>query len=211
MKRIYDYDLKDLEEYVVSKGYKKYKAKQIYHWLYKKRVSSFDEMTDLSKDFITELKDEFIIENLTLVTSQVSKDGTTKYLFSLTDGSLIESVLMVFDYGYSACITTQIGCNMGCTFCASGLLKKVRDLSAGEILNQIVYIQKELDKKGESAKKIELPITGIDIMKHLSIKPSATVGALINKVKHAWIENPKLTKEEALKIVKDEFQKMSNH
>ncbi|MDD6005494.1 MAG: 23S rRNA (adenine(2503)-C(2))-methyltransferase RlmN [Erysipelotrichaceae bacterium] len=175
MKRIYDYDLKDLEEYVVSKGYKKYKAKQIYHWLYKKRVSSFDEMTDLSKDFITELKDEFIIENLTLVTSQVSKDGTTKYLFSLTDGSLIESVLMVFDYGYSACITTQIGCNMGCTFCASGLLKKVRDLSAGEILNQIVYIQKELDKKGERLANIVVMGTGEpfdnydNVMKALSI------------------------------------------
>lgn len=175
MKKIYDYNLQELEEYVVLKGYKKFKAKQIYNWLYKKRVTSFDEMTDLSKDFIKELKDEFVIDNLSLVTKQVSKDGTTKFLFSLADGSLIESVLMVFDYGYSACITTQLGCNMGCTFCASGLLKKVRDLSAGEILNQVVKIQKYLDETNGRLANIVVMGTGEpfdnydNVMKALSI------------------------------------------
>lgn len=175
MKKIYDYNLQDLENYVESIGLKKFKAKQIYKWLYKKRVDSFDVMTDLSKDLINHLEDNFIIDNLSIVTKQVSSDGTTKFLFKLTDGSMVETVLMVFDYGYSACISTQVGCNMGCTFCASGLLKKVRDLSSGEILNQVVNVQKHLDKEGKRLANIVVMGTGEpfdnydNVMKALSI------------------------------------------
>ena len=175
MKKIYDYDLNDLIAYVESIGLKKFKAKQIYKWLYKKRVTSFDAMTDLSKDLISQLKEEFVIDASELVTKQISSDGTVKFLFKFEDDSLVESVLMSFDYGYSACISTQVGCNMGCTFCASGLLKKVRNLTSGEILNQVVNIQRYLDQTGERLANIVVMGTGEpfdnydNLMKALSI------------------------------------------
>ncbi|MDO5440635.1 MAG: 23S rRNA (adenine(2503)-C(2))-methyltransferase RlmN [Erysipelotrichaceae bacterium] len=147
MNYIYDYSLKDLENYFVEKGLKPYKAKQVFKWLYEKRIHDFDLMSDLSKDLIETLKDELCISRLNIVKSQKSKDGTIKFLFELHDGSLIESVLMHFDYGYSACISSQVGCNMGCSFCASGLLKKQRDLQSGEIVLQILMLQEELDKQ----------------------------------------------------------------
>ena len=179
MKKIYDYDLNDLIAYVESIGLKKFKAKQIYKWLYKKRVTSFDAMTDLSKDLIGQLKDEFVIDASELVTKQSSSDGTVKFLFKFEDDSLVESVLMSFDYGYSACISTQVGCNMGCTFCASGLLKKVRNLTSGEILNQVVNIQRYLDQTGERLANIVVMGTGEpfdnydNLMKALSIVNNA--------------------------------------
>ena len=175
MNKIYDYDLNDLIVYVESMGLKKFKAKQIYKWLYKKRVTSFDVMSDLSKDLIQNLKENFIIDSLEVVTKQVSSDGTVKFLSRLEDGSLVESVLMSFDYGYSACISTQVGCNMGCTFCASGLLKKVRNLTSGEILNQVVNIQRYLDQTEERLANIVVMGTGEpfdnydNLMKALSI------------------------------------------
>lgn len=175
MNKIYDYDLNDLIAYVESMGLKKFKAKQIYKWLYKKRVTSFDVMSDLSKDLIQNLNDNFIIDSLEVVTKQVSSDGTVKFLSRLEDGSLVESVLMSFDYGYSACISTQVGCNMGCTFCASGLLKKVRNLTSGEILNQVVNIQRYLDQTEERLANIVVMGTGEpfdnydNLMKALSI------------------------------------------
>lgn len=147
MESIYNYSLKSLENYFVSKGLKPYKAKQVYKWLYEKRVHSFDLMSDLSKDLISEMKNELKVDRFNIVKSQKSKDGTIKFLFELEDGSLIESVLMCFEYGYSACISSQVGCNMGCTFCASGLLKKQRDLSTGEIVLQVLMLQEELDKR----------------------------------------------------------------
>ena len=160
MRDILDLSLEDLSSYVVENGYKPYKAKQIYSWLYKKRISDPEMMSDLSKELIARLKEDFYFENLKLVTKQVSKDGTTKFLFELVDGNFIESVLMVFDYGYSACISTQVGCNMGCRFCASGLLRKVRDLSVGEILGQVLYIQKYLDLTQERLANIVVMGTG---------------------------------------------------
>ena len=146
MNSIYNYSIKDLEEYFVSNGDKPYKAKQIFKWLYEKRCSDFSLMSDLSKDLINKLKNDFVIERFEIVKKLKSKDGTIKFLFKLIDGSLIESVLMSFDYGYSACISTQVGCNMGCKFCASGLLKKQRDLTVGEIVLQALMLQIELDK-----------------------------------------------------------------
>lgn len=160
MRKIYDLNFDELVEYLESIGEKKFRAKQIYAWLYKKRVSSFDEMTDIKKELIAKLKEEFVIDILAEETRQVSHDGTIKFLFKMTDGSLVESVLMVFDYGYSACISTQVGCNMGCTFCASGLLKKVRNLSSGEIFGQLLKIQMHLDKTGDRLGNIVVMGTG---------------------------------------------------
>jgi len=174
-KLIYDLGLEDLNDYLVSKDIKAFHSKQIFRWLYEKRINDFSLMSDLSKKVIETLNNDFILNDLEIVEKQVSVDGTTKYLFRLNDGSLIESVLMVFDYGYSACLTSQVGCNMGCKFCASGLLKKQRDLSAGEIVLQALMIQKQLDEINGRLGNIVVMGTGEpfdnydNVMKALSI------------------------------------------
>ncbi|MDF9825582.1 23S rRNA (adenine2503-C2)-methyltransferase [Breznakia sp. PF5-3] len=146
MKSIYDLNYDEIQAFALTQGWKKFRGKQIFKWLYRNRVNDFDAMSDLNLETREFLKSEFHISTLTLVKKQVSKDGTTKYLFSLADGSLVETVMMVFDYGKSVCVSTQVGCNMGCSFCASGLLKKQRDLSTAEMVDQVMFIQKELDK-----------------------------------------------------------------
>lgn len=147
MRSIYDLTLNDLKNYLETNGFKPFHSKQIFRWIYDKRIDDFNQMSDISKALIEKLSQDFYFDTLKLQTKQVSKDGTEKYLFSLKDGALIESVLMIFDYGYSACISSQVGCNMGCAFCASGLLKKQRDLTTGEIVSQVLMIQKYLDEK----------------------------------------------------------------
>ena len=172
---IYDYSLKDLEQYFIQKGLKPYKAKQLFKWLYEKRVHDFDLMSDISKKLIVDLKNDFSCDLLKIKTSQRSKDGTIKFLFELSDGAYIESVLMKFDYGYSACISSQVGCNMGCSFCASGLLKKQRDLKVSEIVLQVLMLQIELDKEEKRLGNIVVMGTGEpfynydNLMKALSI------------------------------------------
>ena len=149
MKTIYDYTYENLIDLFASMGYKKYRADQLFKWLYRKRVTDFSLMSDLSKEMIDKLKENFYIMSVELVTKQVAKDKTAKYLFKLHDGALVETVLMHFDFGHSVCVSSQVGCNMGCKFCASGLLKKQRDLTSGEIVGQLMYIQKELDDDNE--------------------------------------------------------------
>ncbi len=146
MKNIRDFTLSELEEEIVSIGEKKYRAKQIFAWLYRD-ISSFDEMTDLSKDFIEKLKSNYYLENLTVNQFQKSVDGTIKYLFELRDGHRIESVLMKYKFGYSACVSNQVGCKMGCTFCASAKIGFVRSLTPGEIVSQVLEIQKQSGEK----------------------------------------------------------------
>ena len=136
---IYGLTRDELIDWAVEHGEKKFRATQIWDWLYKKRVQSFEEMTNISKDFIAKLNDNFCVNPLKQRIVQESKDGTVKYLFELPDGMLIETVLMRQHYGLSVCVTTQVGCNIGCTFCASGLIKKQRDLTAGEIVAQIMF------------------------------------------------------------------------
>ena len=160
MESIYGLTLKDLENYLLEHGLKPFHAKQIFRWLYHKRISSFDEMTDISKKMIDQLKADFEIKPLTIREMQVSKDGTKKFLFEMNDGALVESVLMIFEYGFSACLSSQVGCNMGCSFCASGLLKKQRDLTAAEIVSQALMIQRELDKDGQRLGNIVVMGTG---------------------------------------------------
>ena len=143
----YNLTLNDLEMFLEDNGLKKFRAKQIFKWVYEKRITSFDKMTDLSKDTIKLLKDNFIIDKFKIKRKQVSKDGTVKFLFEIKEDEYIESVLMKFNYGYSACISTQLGCNMGCKFCASGLLKKQRNLEASEIVLQVLMIMDYLYKE----------------------------------------------------------------
>lgn len=144
MESIYNKSFSELENYFESIGEKKYKASQIYEWIYEKRVNSFDEMTNIKKDLIEKLKQDFCIDSLNI--KKIEKDiEVHKYLFELSDGNLIEAVLMMHDYGKSLCISSQVGCNMGCKFCESGRLKKVRNLLASEMILQILQIEKEND------------------------------------------------------------------
>lgn len=136
----------ELISWLEVQNVKSFKAVQIYEWLYDKRVKSFDEMTNLKKDFIEVLKENFNFGSLKMRTKQES-DTTLKYLFELKDGNCIEAVVMKHDYGNSICVSSQIGCNMGCAFCESGRLKKVRNLEAGEMVLQILKIEEEADIK----------------------------------------------------------------
>ena len=160
MKLIYDLSFEDLENYLIENGLKAFRAKQIFKWLYEKRIDSFEQMSDISNSLKEQLNRDFIINEFEVVKRQESKDGTIKFLFKLNDGALIETVLMVFDYGYSACISSEVGCNMGCKFCASGLLKKQRDLTAGEIVLQVLSLQKYLDTKDKRLDNIVVMGTG---------------------------------------------------
>lgn len=143
MKSIFDLKLEDLTSYLEDNGYSKFVSKQIYDWIYKKRVFDFDKMSNIKLELREQLKKDFDISMLKLVKRQTSKE-TSKYLFELNDGNLIESVLMRHDYGLSVCVSSQIGCNMGCSFCESGRLKKVRDLFPGEIVRQILMIEEDV-------------------------------------------------------------------
>lgn len=146
MKNILDNTREQLASWLVEHNEKPYKANQLFIWLYKRREFDFEAMSDLSKATKQLLSEHFELNLLNLVDKQTSSDGTVKYLFKTFDGLLLETVLMTHDYGYSICVTSQIGCNMGCTFCASGILKKQRDLTSGEIVAQLLYAQKDLDK-----------------------------------------------------------------
>lgn len=122
---IYGLTKEALVNWFLENGEKKFRANQVWEWLYIKRVESFEDMTNLSKTLISLLDQHFVIPVLRQTIIQEAKDGTVKYLFELPDKNMIETVLMRQEYGLSVCVTTQVGCNMGCTFCASGLLKKI--------------------------------------------------------------------------------------
>ena len=160
MQSLYDYDYEQIQALAESYGWKKFRGHQIFQWLYRNRVDSVDEMTNLSKDTREILKRDFRISPLKMIRKQVAHDGTTKFLFALEDGALVESVLMLFDYGKSICVTTQVGCNMGCAFCASGLTKKKRNLTSGEMVAQFMAVQKELDKTGDRLSHVVVMGTG---------------------------------------------------
>jgi len=145
MKTIYDYTYDELKDLLIGLGQKSYRTNQLFFWLYQKHTLEFNMMSDLGLPLISLLEEKYMIDPLTLVKRQQSQDGTVKYLFKLEDGCLIETVLMVYNYGNSVCVSSQVGCNMGCTFCASGLLKKSRNLSLGEMMAQVLYVQRELD------------------------------------------------------------------
>ena len=146
MESIYNKSFDELVTYFESIGEKKFKATQVFEWLYLKRVKSFDEMSNIKKEIIDVLKRDYVIENITL--DKVERDiEVNKYLFTLNDGNHIESVLMRHDYGTSICISSQVGCNMGCRFCESGRLKKVRNLTAGEMVEQILKVEEDINTR----------------------------------------------------------------
>lgn len=135
--------LSQLTEYVKDLGLKSFNAKQIYIWLHQKNVHSFEEMTNISKQAREQLAEECDIVNLEIAQKQVSKDGTIKYLYRLPDGNCIESVLMRYEHGNTICVSSQVGCRMGCKFCASTQGGKIRDLATSEILSQLYATEED--------------------------------------------------------------------
>ena len=174
MKDIYGMTHEDLEQYFLALGEKKFKATQIYEWLYEKRVQSFDEMSNVKKSVIASLKQDFYFGKLKEL-ERLDDVDVHKYLFELSDGNKIEAVLMNHDYGNSLCVSSQVGCNMGCAFCESGRLKMVRNLETAEMVEQVLQIEKDLKKRishvvlmgiGEPFDNYENVISFIRILNH---------------------------------------------
>ena len=147
MKNIKDYNLDELKQELINLGEKPFRAEQVFKWLYQEKVKSFDEMTNLSLDLREKLKQNYTICNFEIIKKQESKDGTKKYLFDLLDGNAIETVLMSYHHGFSICVSSQVGCKMGCKFCASTGIQFARNLTSGEIIEQIIKVEQEENLK----------------------------------------------------------------
>ncbi|MDY5649706.1 MAG: 23S rRNA (adenine(2503)-C(2))-methyltransferase RlmN [Candidatus Enterosoma sp.] len=160
MKDLYSYSFSSLKEEMLSIGEKEYRAKQLYSWIYKKGVKDFSLFSDISKNFIAYLQDNYYLSSLKAEVVQKSSDGTIKCLFSLEDNQKIEAVLMHYVYGYSVCISSQVGCNMSCAFCASGLLKKRRNLTSGEMIRQVLFFDEMLKKENKRVSHVVIMGTG---------------------------------------------------
>lgn len=143
MKNIKNYNLPELKEELKNMGEKPFRAEQIFKWIFQEKVKSFDEMTNISLELREKLKKEYTICNFEILKKQESKDGTIKYLFDVLDGNAIETVLMSYHHGYSICVSSQIGCKMGCKFCASTGINFIRNLTSGEIAEQILAVEQD--------------------------------------------------------------------
>ena len=143
MKNIKDYTIEELKQEMIQIGEKPFRAEQIYSWLYKEKVKDFNEMTNLSLELREKLKENYTICNFKIIKKQESKDGTKKYLFDVLDSNAIETVLMSYHHGYSLCVSSQIGCKMGCKFCASTGINFIRNLSSGEIVEQLIAVEQD--------------------------------------------------------------------
>lgn len=194
MKNIKDYNLDELQEELINMGEKKFRAEQIFKWIYKEKVKSFDEMTNLSIELREKLKENYTMCNYNILKKQESKDGTKKYLFDVLDENAIETVLMQYHHGKTVCVSSQIGCKMGCKFCASTGIQFVRNLTAGEIVEQILAVEQDINDKisnivfmgiGEPLDNYDNVIKAIKIMnnpkgleigtRHISISTSGLV------------------------------------
>lgn len=160
MINLYSQEITKLENLMLSLDQKKYRATQLYIWLYEKRVDDFDKMSDISLKFREVLKEKFTLTLPTIDIKQVASDGTIKLLLKLEDGNKIETVLMRYSYGNVVCVSSQVGCNMGCSFCASGLLKKKRNLSVDEMVGQVMVIDKLLKQENENQRVTHVVVMG---------------------------------------------------
>lgn len=151
-----------LESLMLEEGQKSYRATQLYTWIYEKRATSFDEMSDISIKFREVLKEKYCLDLPSIHTKQVSQDGTIKLLLNLKDNYKVECVLMRYSYGMAACVSSQVGCNMGCSFCSSGILGKQRNLSPEEMVGQILVINQLLkeENKGQHVTHVVIMGTG---------------------------------------------------
>ena len=147
LQNIKDYELDELKSKMTGIGEKTFRAEQIFKWIYSENVDTIDEMTNISIELRNKLKDNFELKRFKIIEKQKSKDGTIKYLFDLLDGNAIETVLMEYKYGKTICVSSQVGCKMGCKFCASTGISYIRNLSSGEILEQILKVEKDENTK----------------------------------------------------------------
>ena len=202
MKNIKDYTLQELKEELQSIGEKPFRAEQIYKWLYDQKVKSFSEMTNLSEELRQKLEKEYTICNFKIIKKLESIDGTKKYLFDLLDGNAIETVLMEYHHGKTICVSSQVGCKMGCKFCASTGIPFARSLSSGEIVEQILAVEQDLNVRisnivfmgiGEPLDNYENVIKAIHILndpkglnigaRHISISTSGLVPKIYDLAK----------------------------
>ena len=195
-KNIRNYDLNDLKKEMLNIGEKPFRSEQIFKWLHQERVTSFDEMTNLSIDLRKKLSENYNIGIFKIEHKLISKDGTKKYLFNINDeqNNLIETVLMQYHHGFTVCVSSQIGCKMGCKFCASTGIPFIRGLTPGEILEQIEAIERDENIKvsnivfmgiGEPLDNFENVMKAIEIInnpkglnigaRHISISTSGLV------------------------------------
>jgi len=193
-----DLYVEEIEKILYDINQEKYRAKQIFKWIYR-GVCSYEDMTDIPIQLREQLSQNLFLSCLKVLNVQRSIDGTAKYLFELSDGNAIESVLMKYKYGYSACISTQVGCKMGCKFCASTQCGFVRNLTAGEIVDQIISIQKDADIKiskivfmgiGEPLENYQNTIKALKLLNHqlglnvgyrnMSVSTCGLVPAILN-------------------------------
>lgn len=144
---IYSFNLQEMRDKIIELGMKSFVADQIFDWIYKNNITDFEQMTNISKKNIEILKENFFFDSLEIDKKQVDKkDGTVKFLLKLHDNQFIETVVMKFNYGYSVCVTSQIGCNMACKFCASGLIRKKRNITIGEFIGQFIIAKKYVEQ-----------------------------------------------------------------
>ena len=160
MINLYGQEITKLEKLLIDRGQKKYRATQLFTWIYEKKAKSFDEMSDVSLAFREELNRDFCLTLPKIFVKQISKDGTTKLLLELEDGAKVETVLMPYNYGNAICVSSQVGCNMACAFCASGLLKKKRNLEVHEMVGQVLVMNKLLEETGKHVTHIVVMGTG---------------------------------------------------
>ena len=194
MKNIKDYNLEELKKEFEEMGEKSFRAEQVFKWIYEEKVTSFDEMTNLSLNLREKLKQNYQMCVYKIIKKQESSDGTKKYLFDVLDGNAIETVLMEYHHGYSICVSSQIGCKMGCKFCASTGIAFIRNLSSGEIVEQILAVERDQNIKisnvvfmgiGEPLDNYDNVVNGIRIInnpkginigaRHISVSTSGLV------------------------------------
>lgn len=175
MKNIKDFNLEELKEELKTIGEKPYRAEQIFQWIYVEKVKSFEEMTNLSLDLRKRLEENYTMCNYRILRKLESVDGTKKYLFDVRDGNAIETVLMEYHHGKTICVSSQIGCKMGCKFCASTGIPFVRNLTPGEIVEQILAVEQDTNSQisnvvfmgiGEPFDNYENVMKAIKIMNH---------------------------------------------
>ena len=160
MINLYGQEIHKLEELMLQEGQKRYRATQLYSWIYEKNATSFDEMSDISLRFREVLKEKYCLEIPKIYKKQVSSDGTIKLLLEMNDGSKVETVLMRYSYGNVACVSSQVGCNMACAFCASGLFKKTRNLLPEEMVGEILVLNNLLKEEGNDKRISHVVVMG---------------------------------------------------
>ena len=219
MKNIKNYNLPELKEEFVSIGEKPFRAEQVFKWIYEQNVTSFDEMTNLSLELREKLKENYTLNAFKILKKQKSSDGTIKYLFDVLDENGVETVLMKYHHGYSLCVSSQIGCKMGCKFCASTGIPFIRNLSSGEIVEELLAVQRDENIKisnvvfmgiGEPLDNYENVVNAIRILnnqkglnigaRHISISTSG----LVPKIYKLAEENIQCTLSISLHATTDE-------